>query len=80
MLQRFTMKIHIIKSHNKYVVYKEGAKRAYKLFDYAEQAYLYAINNVNKITSNKKVVDIIVHNADGTIKFKETIHDTNTPI
>ena len=56
--------IHIISSGNKWGIYKKGNKRMSKLFKYREQAYHYA----KQITNN-----IVVHNKNGSVLFKETI-------
>lgn len=76
------MKIHIVKAGNRFAVLKEGNHKASKVFDYSEQAYYYAKRIVrvavvakNKVNNVKEEVVIIVHNLDGTIKFKEVVYE-----
>lgn len=77
------MKIHIIKRGKKVAVFKEGKKKVSKIFDYSEQAYYYAKRIIavasvakNKVDKIEQDVIIVVHNADGSIKFKEVAYES----
>lgn len=55
---------HIISRGNKWAVKKRGAKRALRLFKHRELAFKYACDFVGG--------EVVVHNKDGTVLFKET--------
>lgn len=84
------MRIHIIKVGNRFGVLKDGNHRASKLFNHSEQAYYYAKRIVetaviakNKVNNIEEEISLVVHNLDGTVKFKEIIYEkpnTNTSI
>ena len=77
------MKIHIIKQGKKVAVLKEGKKKVSKIFDYSEQAYYYAKRVIavasaakNKVDKVEEDIVIVVHNTDGSVKFKEVIYES----
>ena len=76
------MKIHIIKTGSRFAILKEGNHRASKLFNHSEQAYYYAKRIVeaavvakNKVNNINEEISVIVHNLDGTVKFKEVVYE-----
>ncbi len=56
-------RIHIISQTGRWAVWKEGAKRASKIFDTREEA----IAAARKLQSTKEHT-IVVHNIDGSIR------------